>query len=136
MRTEVAVGVIFDEQQRILITLRPFTQSHGGYWEFPGGKLEAGEEASEALAREIQEEIGITVVDSYPLGEVDYDYSESARVRLIVFGVSQFVGTPACLEKQLDMRWVSHSELSAYPFPEANLSIIRLIADANRIGLE
>ncbi|OGV39210.1 MAG: hypothetical protein A3F46_08575 [Legionellales bacterium RIFCSPHIGHO2_12_FULL_42_9] len=124
MRIKVAVAVIFDDEQRLLITRRPWNKSYGGYWEFPGGKLEENEDPKTALARELQEEVGLLVITSQHLGDVLHDYTDS-QVHLIVFAVHQFVGVPSCLESQLDLRWVKHDELVDYQFPEANLKIIK-----------
>ncbi len=59
--TQVAVGVLIDPQGRFLLTSRPPGKVYEGYWEFPGGKLEAGETVADALRRELQEEIGVTI---------------------------------------------------------------------------
>ena len=59
--TEVAVGVLVDAHGRFLLTSRPAGKVYAGYWEFPGGKLEAGETVEQALRRELHEEIGITI---------------------------------------------------------------------------
>ncbi|MCA0404072.1 MAG: 8-oxo-dGTP diphosphatase MutT [Proteobacteria bacterium] len=123
---KVAVAVIFNEIQEILITKRPLSTSQGGKWEFPGGKLESGEEATIALIREIKEEINLDILNSAYLGVVNYEY-EDKKVELIVFTVNQFSGEPRCLEGQLDMRWVPLSELRNFEFPRANKQIIDLI---------
>lgn len=127
LRVKVAVALIYDEQQqRLLITRRPWDKSHGGCWEFPGGKLEANEDPKTALAREVQEEIGLEIMVSQHVGDVIHDYAEM-QVHLIVFSVHQFLGEPVCRESQLDLRWVKLDELANYQFPEANLEIIKLI---------
>lgn len=79
--TEVAVGVLIDPQGRFLLTSRPPGKVYEGYWEFPGGKLEAGETVADALRRELQEEIGVTVgaVQAWREKLVDYPH---ALVRL------------------------------------------------------
>ena len=79
--TEVAVGVLIDSQGRFLLTSRPPGKVYEGYWEFPGGKLEAGETVAAALRRELQEEIGVTVgaVQAWREKLVDYPH---ALVRL------------------------------------------------------
>lgn len=79
--TEVAVGVLIDSQGRFLLTSRPPGKVYEGYWEFPGGKLEAGETVADALRRELQEEIGVTVgaVQAWREKLVDYPH---ALVRL------------------------------------------------------
>ena len=64
--TEVAVGVLINAQGEFLLTSRPAGKVYEGYWEFPGGKLEAGETVEQALRRELQEEIGITIEGAQP----------------------------------------------------------------------
>ncbi len=63
----VAIGVVFNHEGKILISLRPPHKPQGGFWEFPGGKIEADETAAQALKRELFEEIGITVISAKPL---------------------------------------------------------------------
>jgi 8-oxo-dGTP diphosphatase len=78
---DVAVGVLIDGSGRFLLTSRPGGKVYAGYWEFPGGKLEAGESVAQALARELHEELGIAigVVQPWKIELVDYAH---ARVRL------------------------------------------------------
>ncbi|MFM2035308.1 MAG: hypothetical protein RL459_573 [Pseudomonadota bacterium] len=78
---EVAVGILIDADGRFLLSSRPAGKVYEGYWEFPGGKLEAGESVESALRRELQEEIGITIgaVEPWRVELVDYPH---ALVRL------------------------------------------------------
>ena len=78
---EVAVGVVIDAEGRFLLTSRPPGKVYAGWWEFPGGKLEAGESVVDALARELHEELGISVLDVRPWNVTRIDYAH-ARVRL------------------------------------------------------
>ncbi len=78
---DVAVGVLIDERSRFLLTSRPPGKVYAGWWEFPGGKLERGETVVAALARELHEELAITVVDVRPWHVTRMDYAH-ARVRL------------------------------------------------------
>lgn len=78
---DVAVGVLIDGQGRFLLTSRPAGKVYAGYWEFPGGKLEAGETVEQALRRELQEELGITIGPTQPWKIELMDYPH-ARVRL------------------------------------------------------
>ncbi len=79
--TDVAVGVLIDAQGRFLLTSRPPGKVYEGYWEFPGGKLEAGETVAQALRRELQEEIGVTIGEVQAWREKLVDYPH-ALVRL------------------------------------------------------
>lgn len=121
----VAVGVVFGPENTICITRRPHGKHLAGYWEFPGGKVEAGENVRDALTRELEEEIGITVVESEKLTEIAFSYPEKS-VLLDVLMVHSYSGTAAACESQ-ELRWVAASELDDYQFPEANREIIAAI---------
>ncbi|MGB1327678.1 MAG: 8-oxo-dGTP diphosphatase MutT [Porticoccaceae bacterium] len=124
----VAVGVIFDNQQadHILIAKRPQHLHQGGLWEFPGGKVAAGETVDQALKRELFEELGITVTQSQPLMQVEHNYSDK-QVFLDIWTVIQYSGEARGLEGQ-ECRWVAMQQLlcaeSKYQFPEANKAIL------------
>ncbi len=123
---KVAVAVIFDEQQRVLITKRPEQAAHGGLWEFPGGKLEKEETAEAALIREIKEEVDLDILDYTFLGAIYHTYGIN-HVELLVFSSHQFKGEAHCREGQSDLRWVHRQELDNYDFPEANEEVKKLI---------
>ncbi|HHF7347076.1 TPA: 8-oxo-dGTP diphosphatase MutT [Legionella feeleii] len=123
---KVAVAIIFDQEQRVLITRRPVHAAHGGMWEFPGGKLEANELPEQALIREINEEVGIDILDYRFLTEVTHSY-DAQVVHLLVFIITCYEGKPSCRESQLALRWVSVDDLDNYQFPEANIRIIELM---------
>ena len=118
----VAVGVILDAQRNILITRRASDAHQGDLWEFPGGKLEAGESLAEALARELLEELGITIGRTSALLQICHDYGDKT-VLLDVHVVWEFSGEPRPLEDQ-PMVWVTPSELCEYAFPVANTPIV------------
>jgi 8-oxo-dGTP diphosphatase len=124
---KVAVAIITDNKQRLLIAQRPLHVPQGGLWEFPGGKLEPGESAENALIREIREEIGLEVLNSHFLGEISHQYPDK-KVDLLVFHVSEFSGTPACLEGQLAIKWMDREHLNPKDFPEANCAIFKLLS--------
>ena len=123
---KVAVALVLNEAQDMLITRRAAHASHAGLWEFPGGKLEKDELASTALIRELKEEVGIEVLNYQYLGSVSHDY-ETGRVELLIFLVDQFLGEASCCELQTDLRWISLDKLNDYEFPKANHEIIELI---------
>lgn len=122
----VAVGVVVNHDQRILITRRAEGAHQGGLWEFPGGKVERGETVSHALARELEEELGIEVGPTEPLLEVQHDYGDKS-VLLDVHLVRQFRGTAIGLEGQ-PLRWVHAHQLPDYAFPAANVPIVDAVA--------
>lgn len=107
---DVAVGVLVERdaagrEGRFLLTSRPVGKVYAGYWEFPGGKIEAGETVHEALARELHEEIGITIGPSHPWRELVMDYPH-ARVRLHFCKVYVWTGAFEMREGQ-SMAWES-----------------------------
>jgi|TARA_R110000796_G_scaffold58079_10_gene134131 8-oxo-dGTP diphosphatase len=120
----VAVGVI-KKNNALFICKRANDQHQGGLWEFPGGKIEAGESVFRALKRELQEEIGITIFSSSELLTIKHDYDDKT-VKLNVHVVSNFSGEAHGAEGQ-DNAWVSIDELDNYEFPAANVDIISAI---------
>ena len=100
---DVAVGVLVDTQGRFLLTSRPAGKVYAGYWEFPGGKLEAGETVEAALRRELHEEIGIEIGTVHPWRVEIVDY-EHARVRLHFCKVFDWRGKFEMRERQA-MAW-------------------------------
>lgn len=88
---DVAVGVLIDRDGRFLLTTRPPGKAYAGHWEFPGGKIEAGETVEQALRRELQEEIGVTIGTAHPWRVLQADYPH-ARVRLHVCRVFDWRG--------------------------------------------
>ena len=121
-RVHVAAAVIRGADGKILIARRADTQHQGGLWEFPGGKVEAGESVQAALGRELQEELGITVNTARPLIKVQHDYPDK-QVLLDVWEVSSFTGEPHGVEGQ-PLAWVSPRDLAEYEFPAANQAIV------------
>ncbi|MDQ5925077.1 NUDIX domain-containing protein [Aquabacterium sp.] len=105
---EVAVGVLIERdaqgrESRFLLTSRPQGKVYAGYWEFPGGKLEAGETVEQALRRELHEEIGITIGEAFPWQVELMDYPH-ARVRLHFCKVYDWQGEFEMKESQ-HMAW-------------------------------
>lgn len=121
----VAAAVITDRAGRILIARRPAHLHQGGLWEFPGGKLEEGEGAREALVRELHEELGIDLHDARPLIRVRHAYPDR-KVLLDVWRVDRYGGEPLGREGQ-PLRWVAPEELSAYSFPAADLPVLTAV---------
>ncbi len=128
----VAVGVIVDDQQNILIALRAKDAHQGGLWEFPGGKVEQGESVETALSRELNEELGLESISCRPLIEIRHDYTDKS-VLLDVWWVDTFSGQAEGKEGQ-PIEWVSSAALSSYSFPEANQPIIAAVQE-NLLGV-
>ncbi len=123
----VAVGVILDAQGKVLLSRRHVDSHQGGLWEFPGGKLEGGEKLTEALARELDEELGIQPQRTEPLIEVRHDYGDK-QVLLDTWLVLDFSGEPRGREQQ-PLAWVAADDLGDYAFPAANLPIVEALQD-------
>lgn len=122
---QVAVGVVRNASGQVLISLRNPSLHQGGFWEFPGGKIESGESALQALYRELKEELDLTVLAATPLITINHQYPDRA-VTLHVFLVEHFQGTAKHADGQ-PILWARIAELSRYRFPAANQPIITAI---------
>jgi len=105
----VAAGVLEADDGSVLIARRPEEKHAGGFWEFPGGKVDAAETARAALDRELAEELGIEVIEARPLIGYRHTYDERDVV-LRVFRVLRYRGEPAGREGQ-PIRWVAPEAL-------------------------
>ena len=124
--TEVVAAVIERPDGTFLLAQRPEGKPYPGYWEFPGGKIEEGEEARGALARELHEEIGIAVRESTPWITRIYAYTH-ATVRLHFFRVSAWEGEPQPLEDQA-IKWQSVDAPDVSPMLPANAPVLAALA--------
>lgn len=121
----VAVGVIKNKHGEVLISKRADNVHQGGVWEFPGGKVESGENSITALKRELREELDIAVLSSRPLLKIRHDYGD-VSVCLEVRIVNEYQGKARGMEGQ-PIQWVAISDLKKYSFPEANVAIINAL---------
>ncbi len=96
---DVAVGILMQANGDVLLARRPEGKPYAGYWEFPGGKVEAGESVFEALKREFEEEIGVRIVSAEEWCGVEHVYPH-AHVRLHFFISREWQGLPQSLEGQ------------------------------------
>ncbi len=126
-RIAVAVGVVFNEQGQVLVAKRQSHQHQAHAWEFPGGKVEPGEEVGVALKRELFEEVGIEVIDHEPWLEIDHDYPDKA-VRLCVHKVLSFKGQAKGCEGQL-IAWHHLDTLPELLLPKANELIVKALIE-------
>ncbi|TJZ75520.1 Nudix family hydrolase [Chitiniphilus eburneus] len=139
---EVAAGILIDREGRFLLGSRPAGKPYAGYWEFPGGKLEAGETAHQALARELVEELGVTITAATPWIVQTFTYPH-ATVRLHFFRVTGWLGDPHPHEGQ-QFAWQRVGALNVSPILPANGPILRglalpdtlAISAAHRLGRE
>lgn len=121
-RIKVAAAVIVNSNKETLVSLRHQDTHQGGKWEFPGGKFEVGENAEQALVRELREELGIDVLQTEPFLELQYHYPEKI-VELFVLNVIRYEGNPRGLEGQR-VDWTSREQLEQLTFPDANYPIL------------
>ncbi len=123
--TEVAAAVI-ERPGEFLLAQRPEGKPYPGYWEFPGGKVEPGEDARSALTRELREELGIEVREATPWITRDYAYTH-ATVRLHFFRVSAWDGEPRPLEDQA-IEWQQLTAPTVAPMLPANAPVLAALA--------
>ena len=124
-KLKVAVGVLFKSSGEVLVGQRTVKDRYFQQWEFPGGKLEPGEQPEQALVRELSEELGIEVQAWRPLLELEHEYPDR-HVQLMVFCVTQFTGEPHGREDQALM-WVRPEELDQIDFLSGNQKIIEAV---------
>lgn len=119
----VAVALI-DADNRVLIAQRPEGKTLAGLWEFPGGKVDAGERPETALIRELKEELGITVTEPClaPLTFASHAY-EAFHLLMPLYICRRWEGTITAREGQ-QLAWVRANKLRDYPMPPADLPLI------------
>jgi 8-oxo-dGTP diphosphatase len=138
---QVAAAVIERADGSFLLAQRPPGKVYAGYWEFPGGKVERGEGAEQALARELNEELGIDVIRAYPWITREYVYPHG-HVRLNFFRVVSWKGEPHPREDQA-IAWQAPNGAMAAPMLPANAPVVAALAlpheyaitDAARLGV-
>ncbi len=139
---DVSVGVLQRPDGTFLLAQRPSGKDCAGYWEFPGGKMAAGESPRQALVRELQEELGITVQTAYPWLTRIFSYAH-ATVRLSFFRVTRWQGEMRGCEGQI-LSWQGLSCVSVEPLLPANVPVLRAlqlphlyaISNATELGIE
>ncbi|XZG69573.1 Nudix family hydrolase [Chitinibacteraceae bacterium HSL-7] len=129
----VAAGILTRPDGQFLLASRPTGKVYAGFWEFPGGKLEAGETAHDALIRELHEEMGIRVTEATPWVVQTFTYPH-ATVRLHFFLVTAWEEAPIAREGQ-QFAWQRSGSLTASPILPANGPILRGLAQAPTLTL-
>ncbi len=122
---DVAVAVMLRSDGRVLLAERPRGKVSAGYWEFPGGKFDAGEDAKQALTRELREELGVELGDAYPWLTYEHTYLDK-RVRLHCFRVLSWRGTPHGREGQR-ISWQDPDALEIGPLLPANGRLLKAL---------
>lgn len=108
--------------RHVLISRRKAEQVLGGYWELPGGKVEPSETPTQAVVRELKEEVGIDATPIHPLPTVEHRY-DHAHIRLHPLICQHTAGTASPIEVD-EVRWVTPDQLTDYPLPQASLPVI------------
>lgn len=128
----VVACALVDADERILLAQRPEGKSMAGLWEFPGGKVEAGETPENALVRELEEELGVTTkVDCLaPLTFASHSY-DKFHLLMPLYICRRFQGFPVAREGQT-LKWVRASKLRDFDMPEADIPLISALTDILR----
>jgi len=121
----VSAGVI-EYQGKILIAQRKKTKSLGGFWEFPGGKIEAGETGEQALAREIKEEFDIQIQVGEHLTKVSYDYPDFHLTMFVYRATWNGEGKIQICDHE-QYKWVDLEELKNFDFPPADIPVLEIL---------
>lgn len=136
MRRIDVVGALILQEGRILIAQRPEGKAQALKWEFPGGKVEPGEEPQASLAREIAEELGLQVDVGRHYQTVDHVYPGGPHVRLACYLARRIAGEPRPIQCKA-WRWVDATELPGVDFSEADLPVVdRLLREGLPEGVE
>ncbi|MDQ0396335.1 8-oxo-dGTP diphosphatase MutT [Labrys monachus] len=125
----VAACALVDADSRVLISQRPEGKAMAGLWEFPGGKIEAGERPEESLIRELREELGIEVEEAClaPLTFASHAYADFVLL-MPLWVCRRWKGTPRGCEGQA-LKWVAPTKLRDYPMPPADEPLIPALID-------
>ena len=123
----VVAGVL-ERDGRVLICQRKRGTRHGLRWEFPGGKIEAGETPQQALARELREELNVEALIADELARYDVRYGQGPVIHLQFFRVSSFQGEPQNLEFET-IKWVVRERLQEYNFLDGDVDFVRRLAE-------
>lgn len=119
---DVVAGLIIDDHDRVLVCRRPHGKHLGGKWEFPGGKVEESESAEDALVRELEEELGITVETGTGLTPVVHDYGRGP-IRLIPI-LCRIISGELEAREHSACRWCSPEDLPPLDWADADLPIV------------
>lgn len=121
------VAAVIERDGRILVGQRRKSDSHGLKWEFPGGKVERGEAPTAALARELEEELGIQARVGREVVRYFHEYPKRATILLIFFRVTQFSGEPQSLAFE-KIVWEAPEKLPQYDFLDGDVDFVRRLA--------
>lgn len=127
-------AALIERDGLILACRRRADQSHALKWEFPGGKVESGEDPPAALRRELEEELGIRVDSAHEITRYPYQYPGRPPLLLIFYRVADYTG-PLVNRIFAEIRWAAPRELAALDFLEGDLDFVRRLVDGKLSGL-
>jgi 8-oxo-dGTP diphosphatase len=121
------VAALIEKDGELLVCQRTRHQTMPLKWEFPGGKIEEGEQARDALRRELEEELGIVAIIGDEVKRVRHEYPNGGMVELRFYIVRQYEGT---IENRIfrDIQWVAAKNLTTFDFLEADLTLVKDLA--------
>ncbi|HEY3918329.1 MAG TPA: 8-oxo-dGTP diphosphatase MutT [Stellaceae bacterium] len=125
----IVSAALLDEHGRVLLQQRPAGKAMAGLWEFPGGKIAAGETPEAALCRELEEELGVAVTasDLAAFGFASHRY-DSFHILLLLYLCRRWQGAPVAREGQA-IAWVTPAEMARYPMPAADAPLVTLLLE-------
>ncbi|HLJ49710.1 MAG TPA: (deoxy)nucleoside triphosphate pyrophosphohydrolase [Bryobacteraceae bacterium] len=126
----IVVAAVLERDGQILIAQRKPTGAHPLKWEFPGGKVEPGEDPVAGLRRELQEELGIEAVIGPEITRYNYQYPGRSPILLIFYGVTEFGGEPQNLVFER-IAWEKPGRLPAYDFLDGDIAFVRMLGLCN-----
>lgn len=127
---QIGVGIILNEDEEVLIALRPEDAMLGGMWEFPGGKQDDNEEMETTVKRELKEELGVNVSIAKPFMKLDHAYSHF-KITMHAYLCELEQGNPQPKTSQ-EIRWISIDKLRNYPFPKANRKLTEKLMNLDK----
>jgi 8-oxo-dGTP diphosphatase len=126
------VAALIQKEGKLLVCQRTRHQTMPLKWEFPGGKIEEGEQPREALRRELEEELGIVATIGDEFARIQHEYPNGGMVELRFFVVRQYEGE---IENRIfkDMQWSAPQQLPSYDFLEADSTLVRDLAAGKKL---
>jgi len=129
---QIVVAAVIEREGLVLIGQRKPGKWHALKWEFPGGKVEPGEAPAAALARELEEELGISAEIDESVADYEYQYPGRSHIRLIFFSVTRFTGDIQNREYH-DLRWEKRERLPEFDFLEGDVDFVRSLAGSSSV---
>lgn len=122
----VVAAALIDAEGRVLMQQRPLAKEHGGLWEFPGGKVDAGESLAQSLARELAEELGIGI-EPDDIAPLTFASAEGQRPVILLYTCHRWHGTPVCLEGEA-IGWFAPDALAGLEMPPLDVPLAAALA--------